>query len=272
MSSTPDYPSDTLRFVAAEVRYPPADQFSGEIPPDLRRRVEAQFPILEPATQVTVTVGQIGQPAQATIIHRFLQRDRLMSVSISRDAVTLETTAYPGWESFSRLFVSMVGAIQETSRPAGVMRIGLRFIDEVRLPEPPADPQGWRGWIDDRLVGPFLLSDGARGPSAGTIVLQFGTAPGHLTVLRAAPVASGRAVQEEGPLRAPFRTADTAYFLLDTDASWADPSRLVPEFGVAHISQTLEDLHGPCHTLFESVITDRLRREVLMQPRREAVQ
>lgn len=272
MSSTPLYSSDTLRFVAAEVRYPPADQFSSEVPTDLRRRIEAQFPILESATQLTVTVGQIGQPAQAMMIHRFLQRDRLASLSISRDAVTLETTAYAQWEVFHRLFVSMVDAIEETNRPAGVTRVGLRYIDEVRLPDPPADPQGWRGWLDDRVVGPFLITDGARAPDQGTIVLQFGTAPGYLTVLRAAPVASGRAVQEEGPLRVPFRTPDTAYFLLDTDASWADPSRLVPEFRAGDISQTLEELHRPCHALYESVITDRLRREVLTQPRNGGAQ
>lgn len=272
MSSTPPYSSDTLRFVAAEVRYPPADHFANEVPADLRRLVEARFPIQESATQLTVTVGQISQPAQATMIHRFLQRDRLASLSISRDAVTLETTAYERWESFHQLFVSMVEAIEQSNRPAGVTRIGLRYIDEVRLPDPPAAPQGWQGWLDDRLVGPFLLNDGARGPDQGTIVLQFGTAPGYLTVLRAAPVPSGRAVQEEGPLRVPFRTPDSAYFLLDTDASWADPSRLVPEFRAPEISQTLENLHRPCHALFESVITDRLRREVLMQPRNGGAQ
>jgi uncharacterized protein (TIGR04255 family) len=266
VSTSPPYVSDTLRWVAAEVKYPPVDQLAANVPPALRERVEADFPILESATQLTITVGQ--QPQQA-IVHRFLRRDRLMSLTFTRDSLALETSAYPGWTSFSQLFVAMVTALQDLIRPAGIVRIGLRYIDEVRLPEPPVDVQGWQGWLDDRLVAPFLLSDNDRAPSAGTVVLQFGTAPGQVTVFRAAPVISGRAVQEEGPLRMPFRTPDTAYFLLDTDASWTDPARLVPEFAAQPIAQILDELHTPCHNLFEMVITPRLRTEVLMRPRED---
>ncbi len=191
-----------------------------------------------------------------------------MSLTVSRDAVILETTDYAGWTTFIHLLVDVLRALEEGRRPDGIVRVGLRYIDEIRLPEPPENFQAWSGWVDDRLVAPFRLIDQ---PSLanGTVFLQFGQPPGYVTVFRAAPFAGGRTVQQEGTLRMPVETPEGPYFLLDTDASWADPDRQIPEFTSGRLAEIFDDLHETCIRLFEESITDRLRDEVLKRPREE---
>ena len=191
-----------------------------------------------------------------------------MSVTISRDALALEATEYPGWHDFRALFVRVLEAIQEVATPDGITRVGLRYVDEIRLPDPPVDLAGWDGWIDARLLAPFQLDDDV--PTTGTVVVQYGQPPGYVTVFRASPFPEGRAVQPGGPLRMPVETESGPFFLFDTDASWADPSREVPEFNSDRIASILDDLHGPCNRLFEASITDRLRDEVLRRERTQS--
>lgn len=268
MSHTAPYQNDSLRWVAAEIRYPPLDEPTAGGSPDLRERIREEFPIREEQPQLSVTLGPAGPNAQQVVQHRFLRRDRLTSVTAGRDVIRLETTEYPGWTEFRGGLMHVLHALGETSSPDGVIRIGLRYIDEIRLPDEPNSFSGWSGWVDERLVAPFTLENDPE-LSSGTIVLQYGEAPGYVTLFRAGPLKSGRAVQQEGPLRTPYETPAGAFFLLDTDASWADPTGQIPEFDLADIEGVLNHLHDSCHILFEASITDRLRQEVLGRPREE---
>jgi uncharacterized protein (TIGR04255 family) len=237
------------------------DAAAEQVPPAFRERVHARFPVSEAAPQFTmsVTVGAAAQPgAQQFTLHRLLQRDRLRGIALSRDGITLETTDYyPGWSDFRDCLTEILSNLQETSPPDGVLRVGLRYIDEIRVPESPETLSGWDKWVDSRLVGPLTLT--SEEPSRATTVLQYGTPPGFVTVARAEPLPEGRVIQPEGHLRMPVDTPAGPFFLLDTDASWADPTRQVPEFDADAIMGIFERLHTSCHDIFEASITDDLR-------------
>lgn len=268
MTPSAPYTNDSLRWVAAEVRYPPLSESPGALP-ELRERLRDEFPVLEEETQLAISMGSGGASAQRLPRHRFVRRDRLISVTIDRESITLEATDYGGWTRFSGIMIGALHALEQSKLPDGIVRVGLRYIDEIRLPEPPQTTTAWAGWVDDRLIAPFGLDDQAS-VANGTIVLQYGQAPGYVTVFRAAPFPMGRTVQLTGPLRMPVQTPEGPYFLLDTDASWADPNREVPEFASGTIAAILNDLHAPCVRLFEASITSRLRDDVLTLPREEA--
>jgi len=268
VAETPPYASDTLRWVAVEVRYPRIEEFDGGIPPDFHNAVRADFPVAEDIAETSVTVTPTGPAAQQMVRRRFLRRDRLMSLTVGRDGVALETTTYDGWTTFRDLFLEVVRALDDMRRPDGIIRIGLRYVDEIRVPEPPANAAGWKGWVDDRVVAPSLISVGGY-PTSTTIAVQYGEGPGYVTLFRAAPFSSGRSVQQDGVLRMPFETPDGPYFLLDTDASWTDPDGEIPEFSTDKIAEVLNDLHEPCIDLFEASVGQRLREEVLSRPREE---
>jgi uncharacterized protein (TIGR04255 family) len=263
---TPPYESDTLRYVALEVRYPPVEVLAAPAPPaSLREDLRPTFPVYDQVADLNLNLVAGAPAAQQVIRHRFFTRDRLAMITVSRDGLTLETTSYPGWSTFRDQFRDLVGAVAASSVPDGVLRIGLRYIDEIRVPNL-SNTAEWSEWIDPRLAAPLSLY--SQPPSTGQISLQYGEAPGYLTVFRAAPVPHGRTVQAQGPLRLPFETPDGPYFLLDTDSSWVDPERQVPEFDVERIVGIAEELHAPCIELYEASIGGRLRSEVLNQPRR----
>jgi uncharacterized protein (TIGR04255 family) len=267
---TPRYPNDPLRWVAADVRFPPVDQLAAEVPDALRAQFKERFPVSEPLTQLALSLGipgQVGAAPQQVTVQRLFQRDRLMAITLGRDGLTLESSDYPGWTEFSKVLYELVEKLVRTACPDGVLRVGLRYVDEIRLPSPPATAREWAKWIDPRLMGPLDL--GSEEPSTANIALQFGEPPGYVTVFRAGPVPRGRSVNQDGPLRQPFNFPDGPYFLLDTDASWADPDRAVPEFTTDLLGKVFEDLHARSSELFEASITEELRN--VLQDSREAI-
>ena len=257
-----------MRWVAAEIRYPLVEALAAGIPSDFRESIRERFPIHEEQAEFSLNVGLAVPAPQQLVRQRFLTRDRTLSITVGRDAVILETTDYPGWALFRDLFLETLGALEASVRIDGLLRLGLRYIDEIRVPNPVAAVSDWAHWVDERLLAALTI-DADQVPLTGTSVLQYGEPPGYVTVFRASPQPKGRTVQSEGPLRMPYETSDGPYFLLDTDASWSDPQGQVPEFSDERVSEILDDLHTPSNRLFEASITDRLRDEVLRQPREE---
>jgi uncharacterized protein (TIGR04255 family) len=267
LAVTPPYENDALRYAAVEVRFPIADDGDPQHLARIRDAVREDLPVAQEEQQIGLALGMTGPSTQQTVRQRLSTRDRLTSAVLGRDGLALETTSYPGWTEFRDNFMRLLQALAEVRQPDGILRVGLRYIDEIRVPSVEAFAD-WDGWVSDRLLAPLGLDDEA-GPSAATIALQYGTPPGFVTTFRAAPFSSGRTVQEEGPLRVPFSTPDGPYFMLDTDASWVDPDRQVPEFDVGAIVDILDQLHDPAHRLFEASITEQLRNDVLRRPREE---
>lgn len=186
-------------------------------------------------------------------------RDSTLCVSFREGGIVVETTRYRGWEQMRRLVDEVLHARQEVGDLDGVERVGLRYIDELRVPD-----QGdinWRRWVDASLMGPTEV-----GEKLGLESMQwqginiFTPGPERTLVLRYGP-RDGYAVDPGGELK---RSAPVpgAFFLLDIDSYWT-PSEGIPEFDVGQLLTTSEDLHAPVRRLFESLITDELREEVL---------
>ena len=273
--STPPYPNDSLRWVAADVRVPPSAVLAGELPDALREALP-ELPVASSVPGISFNVSVGGAPPAGlgpqVILHRLTTRERLLGLTLGRDGITLETTSYGGWTAFREVLDTVLASVEQCCRPDGVLRIGLRYVHELRLPQPPRTVGGWEGWVNPRLLAPFGL-DPADEPSQGQVVLQYGLPPGYVTVMRAGPLPRGRVVQSDGQhLRQPSETPDDAFFFLDTDASWADPDGGVPEFSAPEIVRVFGELHEPCRRLVEEAIEDRFRNEILLQPGNDGVE
>ena len=266
MTETPPYLNDSLRWIAAEVKYPVLDALAQSVPDGLQERLLASFPVRQDENQLSVSLGPNGPVAQQTNQHRFSRRDRLASVVLGRDAVRLEATDYPGWSAFREILTNVLSSLAEFGEPAGIVRLGLRYVDEIRVPTEIQEFSDWSDWIDKRLVGPFMVEHDPP-LNSGTVFLQYGVAPGFVTIQRAGPVSSGRAVQDNGALLMPVETVDGPYFLMDTDASWTEPAGQIPEFNVDTIGGIFDQMHASCKQLYEESIEQKLRDEVLNQPR-----
>ena len=250
-----------------EIRYPElSDEFGEREWRQMGDAVRDRLPLLEPVVeqQVNVVVGAPAPPSvQSRTLRRFSARDRATSLLVKPDALVIETTAYAGWaESFYPLVADVVRAMERISQPNGVLRIGLRYIDEIRVPGIESAPGDWRGYIDEHLLAaadPDFIPASLR-LSEWLGLVQYQTAPDSMLTVRYGPQ-SGYAVDPAGPTRRRKPHPQGLFFLLDSDSYWHSEAE-VPEFDAEWICDRCDLLHEPVSEFFRIVVTDRLRYEV----------
>ncbi len=255
------YPNAPLEFVVCELRYPLAPALGDDaLLPRLHRAFRDWLPIVEAGVETTLVFGSgPAAPPAATRQFRFMNRDRTLSVLVTPTLVSVESTDYSRYEDL-RVFVSRaIDALNQIdARIVGLTRIGLRYIDEVRVSA--QAEVAWGDYIDEKLSAPLSLTLSGHRPALtqGTAQFELGAAR-HVVMRYGAQV--GQAVGNI-PLRR--RRADHlgAFFLIDIDSYWADEDPSV-EFKPDAALQICDDLHGPVRQLFEASITERLRNEEL---------
>jgi uncharacterized protein (TIGR04255 family) len=260
MSDREVYPNAPVVLVAVEVRHPAAGALSRADQVKIKQSLGSQLPLLRTASMMNVT---IGAPPEITREQapRYVSRDRTTAVTFRSGAVVIETTRYERYERLRDLAALALEARQAVAPVDGVERLGLRYIDELRVPENGDGTGSWESWVDANLLGPLLI-----GSRLGLSTSQwegaavFGNGPDMSLVLRYGP-REGYAVDPAGELKRPAPPPGP-FFLVDIDSFWT-PIDDVPEFDCQKLLAMLDDLHKPVRTLFEGVITERLRKEVL---------
>ncbi len=256
------YPNAPVVLVALEARHPVVEPMTAGEQSELKRLVASHFPLPQAMQTRMITAPPPGGTPTMTdeLIPRFATRDQTAAVTFNAESVVLETTSHRSFEHLAELFRVCLEARQEVATVAGLPRLGLRYIDEIRVPELDG-PSGWAEWVAESLVAPASIGVGL-GLEAEQWqgVVGFDRAAGRQLMLRYGP-REGFAVMPGGPLQR-ATPPPGMFFLLDIDSYWA-PEGEVPEFTAAEILALCTDLHDPVSHVFESLITERLREEVL---------
>lgn len=204
-------------------------------------------------------------PTQQQVVSsfpRWTSRDKRTALSVRPDSLVIETTNYGSYDRIRELFEVALQTRLAIAAPAGVERIGLRYIDEIRVPAENGDSTPtWDQWVDASLLGPAHV--GAKmglAPVVNEGIFVFSGGSDHALVLRYG-AQSDYVVQSTPDLRRPLPPPGPL-FKLDIDSFWQAADE-VPEFSVDLILRQANKLHEPVRGVFESVITDRLREEVL---------
>ena len=267
----PPFPNPPLVLTVLEIRYPELSEGFGEAEwREVGKAVRSRLPLLESVVERQVSVSVEGPvPVAPSVQHqqrtvpRFSARDRTTALLVKPDALVIETTAYEGWaESFRPLAAEVVQAMERVGQPSGVLRIGLRYIDEIRVPGIESAPGDWRGYIDEHLLAaadPGFIPGSLR-PSEWLGLVQYQTAPDSMLTVRYGPQ-SGYAVDPEGPTRRRNAHPQGVFFLLDSDSSWHGATE-VPEFRADWICERCDLLHRPVSEFFRIAVTDTLCGEV----------
>ncbi len=256
------YPHAPVVLVALEVRHSIAGPLSQIQQRKIKQRLNDVLPILRTG-QLTNIEGVVGATEPPTVhvekFPKFFNRDSTISSSIREGGIVVETTRYAGWERLHELVGNVLLARREVGDIDGVERVGLRYINEIRVPgQPNID---WEQWVDTTLLGPAHRGEKLGLPAVHWQgVTAFAPGPDRTAVLRYGP-REGYAVDPGGDLKRPAPTPGP-FFLMDIDSFWT-PSEEVPKFDVEQLIATSDELHAPVRTLFEGLITDRLREEVL---------
>lgn len=264
------YPNSPLVLVAVEIRHPKSMPIDVAALSKLKRDLADVLPLSKQVQRVKVTTTARETTQVTEKAPRFLSRDGRISATFFSEALILETTSYTRFEDFVSVLNLVLTARNEAAPLDGVERVGLRYIDEIRVPQD--DGVTWSEWVSPTLLGPQPLADAINLDileSQGTMVFASSgehlTYPGsdgseHRMVLRYGP-GLGYAIEPGDALRRSL-PAPGPYFLIDIDSFWtAGPT--TPEFNERGLTTLVSGLHAPVRALFESLITDRLREEVL---------
>ena len=254
------FPNAPLEFVAAEMRFPYAPRIGrNETFDRLVELLADLFPIPERDEQQSMTFAPGSAPkAENSVAYRLLARDKRSSVTVSHSNASLEVTNYVEYEEFRALFERTLSALDELRVVVGVERLGLRFIDEVRVPGV-TSPLDWRGYISDELLGPLVMSEfGEISMLEGKLHLNTGRDT-RLALRYATLFGSG--IVGGGPLRRRHTPDPGHFFAIDAD-SYLEPSDIL-DFSIPSLLSQLDKLHEPIGDVFHTSITDRLKNEVL---------
>lgn len=270
------YPNAPLALVVVEVRFPSAAAVGGRplsvtLQRTFRDLLGREWVIGSLKThKVEIAFGPGGaitQPVQSQIVSRFTVRDRTRAVAITEESVTIETTAYTHYLDFRETLEKAITAAAEILEPDGIVRIGMRYINEIRVTGiDEADPYTWRQWVDPSLLAPGLaqMKDKGFPPTVWESAAQYQTGPDQKLVLRYGPRV-GQIMNPASPLRRPRLPEPGAFFLLDFDSFW-EPSDSIPEFGSSVVTGVCDQLRIPIRTLFDLLVTDRLLGEFRKEP------
>lgn len=195
---------------------------------------------------------------------RFTSRKRDLAVAVSDETITVETTTHSTWLDLRRVIAAVLEPLAAQDAPSTMDRIGLRYFDEIRIPGTSAP--FWPDWIDAGLTGPRfpLPVDGFASSTQQGISVLANRSGNTMFALRYGAADGPPAVQSNEALIRSNQPADGPFFFIDIDGSWElGAQETAPEFTAAAILDLADQIHAPIRSLFEHLITDRLRNEVL---------
>ncbi|MEL0625388.1 TIGR04255 family protein [Salinibacterium amurskyense] len=257
------YPGAPLASVAFELRHPEAEPLAGALRSDLQKKLASRYPLMRSHRNITQSfeLGPKGPESRSVVeeFPRFLDRRSSISASFTATSILLETSRYGGWDDF-RSSIEYVCEIRNSLSPIyGVERLGLRYVDEVRVDD--IEGNAWGNWIHPSLLAGEMADSSGLPLRLWQGALVYGSEPGQGLVLRYGP-GDGYATDPNGELKRQRPTAPGPFFLLDVDSFW-QPENDVPEYNIDAVLAQLDELHTPVREVFESSITDEYREKVL---------
>lgn len=263
MNDAEVYPIAPVTLVTMEIRHPATDPLTEAAHRELKRLLAEQLPIERQTQDVGWGMAPGGAPA-AERFTRYVNRDNTTAASIKNQAVIVETSAYNNFDAFCETVMQVVDARTQISSIVGLERIGLRYILEIRVPAGLDGQIEWNNWIDEQLLGPRRIA-----PSGLFLTEWQGAAvyrevqSGKSLIVRYGP-GVGQALDPSYHLRRVTPTQAGQFFLLDIDSFWT-PGGSIPEYNRDAVQTTFRDLYGPVQSVFQEMLTSRLKDDLLRQ-------
>ena len=253
------FPKAPVELVAVEVRFRNSARLrQPETLDKLQLALEDLLPIRRDEQMAAVPLGgqMVNQPYEQVVL--FIDQNETMSAAIRSTALTVETTLYKDFIPFRDAVLHCAGALAELQVVPAVERVGLRFVDEIRVKEPIEDAGSWERWLSGDLLAARSIGEPHRlSMLQGT--MQFETGEDTNLVVRYAML-TGPGVVQPASLR-PLETAPPGpFFVIDIDSYWQPLPDRRHEFDPEFIAMQLDKLFPPVEEAFRrGAITNRRR-------------
>jgi uncharacterized protein (TIGR04255 family) len=253
------FPNAPLALVAAEIRFTDAARLRQQQTKDLVAiALEERFPFAEPLQRANLNLTLGGPPQVQERLGVVLKNpSSTETVTIMSESLTYETTAYTKFEELRDAVAAACDALVAAKVRPALQRVGLRYIDEVRVPEPITDVRLWRRWINDRLVGQLNIGPDDVRATATQSVSTFDLGEGRGFNFRYAALDQGPIVVPQFLRRPAIESGP--FFVLDFDGFHDFSGQEAVPLSSEVVCDSLSAVHGPCGTAFQRSITDEAR-------------
>jgi uncharacterized protein (TIGR04255 family) len=229
---------------ACEFRFDPASPWDLAMPGLMYEQLLDRFPQRESAVGVETTIG-VGPEGVTT--QQMSKQERLhlrsadgaTTLQLAQNYLLLSRGApYPGWVELKPSIVAAYETFVEVAKPTDFFRAGLRYINRFELPGATIE-------LEDFFNFGLRIEDSSNLVMSDFLVIATFPQGGERDELRAR-LAS-----------VPHERPDVAVaIVLDLDYATAAPSTV----GLDDVPYWLELAHGTIETVFESFVTEPLRK------------
>ncbi len=248
-----------LALVAAEVRFSDAARLRQQETRDrIQIALEARFPIAERFERHQFTVGPNGpQPVEPVTGIMLKNLARTESLSIASTFIAYETTNYEDFDILLSALSAASTALLEAGAAPALERIGLRYIDEIRVPGEVSEVGDWSEWIDSRLLS--VVGFAPHGATASSMQghASYDLGAGRQLNFQYAALNGPSVVGSENLLRVQPEVGP--FFVLDFDAFETFVSGGGVLLNLQTVESSLSAVHSPAGATFQESITDQAR-------------
>lgn len=253
------FPNAPLALVVAEIRFTDAARLRQQQTKDqVAIALEDRFPFAERHQRADLNLTLGGPPQIQERLGVVLKSaSSTETVTIMSESLTYETTAYASFEELLDAVAAACEALVAAKVRPAVQRVGLRYIDEVRVPEPITDVRLWRKWINDRLVGHLKIGPDDVPATATQSISTYDLGEGRGFNFRYAALDQGPIVVPQFLTRPAIESGP--FFVLDFDGFHDFSGREAVPLSSEVVRNSLSAVHGPCGAAFQRSITDEAR-------------
>jgi uncharacterized protein (TIGR04255 family) len=256
------FPNAPLALVAAEIRFTDAARLRQQQTKDeVTIALEERFPFAEPLQRGEVTLNLGPGGAQPQIQERLgvvlRNASSTETLTIMSESLTYETTAYTHFDELLDAITAACDALLAAKVRPAVQRVGLRYIDEVRVREPVTEVRQWGTWINSRLIGQLEVGPEDYPATTMQSATTYDLGEGKGLNFRCAALNQGPIVVPQFLKRPPIDSG--SFFVLDFDGFHDFTGREAIPLSSEVVRESLSTVHAPCGTAFQRSITDEAR-------------
>lgn len=254
------FPKAPLALVAAEIRFTDAARLRQQQTKDeIAIALEERFPFAEALQQANfnLTIGGGPPQIQERLGVVLKNANSTASLTTMSESLTYETTAYDSFEGLLEAVTSASEALVAAKVRPALQRVGLRYIDEVRVPEAVSDVRHWSRWVNERLVGHLEVGPEDYPATSTQTVSTYDLGEGRGLNIRCAALNQGTIVVPQHLRRPPVESGP--FFVLDFDGFQDFTNLDVVQLSANIVGDALSAVHVPCGTAFQRCITDEAR-------------
>lgn len=239
----------SIRLVVGQVRFTIMPRFGQDaFIAGFQEAIRADYPKVSREAAMTLQISPVGvQSGAGEKLWRFSSRDLLWSVVVSESAITLETRKYSTMKNFLARFHSVLEAGKEQLEITDRLRLGLRYINEIRYKEAESLAD-WRKLLNEEFVS-FDASELLGGQVDHTIQeIQVNRSNGVLAIRHG--LLSGSVVTSLGS----ERPETGQFYLIDLD--YYDAGEY--ELDIPATLQQMQDYNDVMYRFFRWTLKDKL--------------